>query len=77
LLAFAPRQCHKRSAMLEDAVYSPDVTLCNLFLFLNLKSLLKWNLQWNDIHMMMPDLPEALLQNNYWGCLEAWKAQRK
>jgi len=40
-LAFAPKQCHKRSAMLEDAVYSPDVTPCNLFLFLNLKNWLK------------------------------------
>jgi len=27
--------------------------------------------------MMMPDLPEALLQHNCSGCLEAWEAHRK
>jgi len=27
--------------------------------------------------MMMLDLPEALLQHNCWGCLEAWKVHRK
>jgi len=69
-----PRICQFLSRKPIPTLYSPDLTLCDIFLFPKLKSLLReTHFQAVDIRKKVAELLKALRQNYFRRCFEAWK----